>query len=403
MVKQIKLSNNKRLPVIYRNDCDFVPILQPLVYTVLKLKNKAFETITKQLQVIDFLYQYFAENNHDLDELIINGDYHKIFDHLNPFLNLYLHSKAEQKSRNLSRAQLNFKAMAVKSYLVWCLSRHVDSYSDEAKKSRITSCFKTRLSAFFETYTLPGETGKKVYRSLSNQDFTKLLEIIEPKSVNNPFQQTEQTRNYLIFHLLLHTGIRLGELLLLRSSSIKEINSHYYISICQINELDDSRNRPPSIKNRQSERIVSIGEDTYELCQHYIMNNRRPKKNGKKAKLEHGFLLTSELGKPLSQSTIAYIFRKIDGLRNTGIGLSKRISPHVLRHTFCDRFLKFLIEERGVDMERAKDELRSVCGWTTNSNMPLHYAAKYINEKANEHNLERIQSSKKRHAESIKR
>jgi hypothetical protein len=41
-------------------------------------------------------------------------------------------------------------------------------------------------------------------------------------------------------------------------------------------------------------------------------------------------------------------------------------------------------------MARAKDELRTVCGWTIDSPMPLHYAAKYISRIANQHNLDRI-------------
>jgi hypothetical protein len=41
-------------------------------------------------------------------------------------------------------------------------------------------------------------------------------------------------------------------------------------------------------------------------------------------------------------------------------------------------------------MERAKDELRAVCGWSVNSSMPVYYASRYISRIANQHNLARI-------------
>jgi integrase len=108
-------------------------------------------------------------------------------------------------------------------------------------------------------------------------------------------------------------------------------------------------------------------------------------------KLKHGFLFTSELGKPLSKTAISDIFGKINSAL---LAQNKRIfinlSPHVLRHTFADSFLQYLIEVRKMDMERAKDELRIVCGWSVSSVMPLHYASRYISKSANQHNLDRI-------------
>ena len=111
-------------------------------------------------------------------------------------------------------------------------------------------------------------------------------------------------------------------------------------------------------------------------------------------KLTHGFLFASELGKPLSKGTVADIFRKINTtLANNNKQFSIRVSPHILRHTFADNFLQYLIDVRQLDMARAKDELRSVCGWSIKSVMPLHYAGRYISRIANQHNLERIKTT----------
>jgi hypothetical protein len=55
--------------------------------------------------------------------------------------------------------------------------------------------------------------------------------------------------------------------------------------------------------------------------------------------------------------------------------------------------LKYLIETKNIDMERAKDELRNICGWSINSSMPNYYARRYISLIANKHNMERVSFS----------
>jgi len=168
-------------------------------------------------------------------------------------------------------------------------------------------------------------------------------------------------------------------------------DENFYMSIASSLNPEDTRADLPDLKNSQSERIVAINEQLYILSDHYILHLRRPVRKGKPMNLNHGFLFTSELGKPLSKGAVADIFRKIN---STLLILNKpssiRISPHVLRHTFADNFLQYLIDIRHLDMARAKDELRAVCGWTIDSPMPLHYAARYISRMANQHNLDRI-------------
>lgn len=67
-----------------------------------------------------------------------------------------------------------------------------------------------------------------------------------------------------------------------------------------------------------------------------------------------------------------------------------RVTPHSLRHTFAFTFIKHLIEEHDLNIDRAKDELRKICGWAASSTMPDLYAGRYIWEQSNNHNLQRI-------------
>jgi integrase len=248
-----------------------------------------------------------------------------------------------------------------------------------------------RLTAFFQSYIPSSSFTRRNYKSLSQQEVKQLSELIHPESVHNPFAPEHRIRNYLIVKIFLSTGIRLGELLLLRTTSMAQEDANFYMSIAASLNPEDTRADLPDLKNSHSERIVAISEQLYVLSNHYILHLRRPVRKGKPMNLAHGFLFTSELGKPLSKGAVADMFRKINStLHILNQPPSVRISPYVMRHTFADNFLQYLIEVRHLDMARAKDELRAVCGWTIDSPMPLHYAGRYISNIANQHNLDRI-------------
>ena len=73
------------------------------------------------------------------------------------------------------------------------------------------------------------------FKSLDNEMTCRLYEIIRPNkkaniNVNNPFiTKKHQLRNFLIVHLMINYGLRVGELMLLTTKSIKKsINSNTY-------------------------------------------------------------------------------------------------------------------------------------------------------------------------------
>ncbi len=215
---------------------------------------------------------------------------------------------------------------------------------------------------------------------------------------DNPFHKNYRFRNHLIIELFLETGIRLGELLKLKVNDFSRIEDRYYMKIDNYStDYEDTRKELPSNKNISSFRSVALSLPLYDKIQKYILRDRRTLKRKEKMKLRHSYLFVSDQGNPMSIRNIQLIFEKLQehlkviDKENDPI----RLNAHALRHTFATRFLRFLTET-GVDMERAKDELRIICGWSVGSSMPVRYARRHISNMANDHNLNRIEESYKK-------
>jgi integrase len=392
LLKTHVFSTGYRIPVVYRAKDAVVPILLPLTYSILQIKGKAFKTRKRHQAAIDELYQFFEEKTIELDEALIEGQFYRLFDHLNEFFMIYLYRHQDRKPP--SSEVYMIKVRSLKDYLLWTFSRYIQQQVADEKQTGIALNLKLKLTAAFESYEISSKFHRINYKSLSDQEAADLNQVVHPESEYNPFPVEHRLRNYLMVKIFLSTGIRLGELLLLKSISLVRGNQGFYLKIAYTPDEEDTRFDRPDLKNVNSERVVAITKEIFELCDHYILHLRSPIRKGKRMKLTHGFLFASELGKPLSKGTVADIFRKINTtLYTNNKQFSIRVSPHILRHTFADNFLQYLIDVRQLDMARAKDELRSVCGWSTKSVMPLHYAGRYINRIANQHNLERIKST----------
>jgi integrase len=105
-------------------------------------------------------------------------------------------------------------------------------------------------------------------------------------------------------------------------------------------------------------------------------------------------LFISDRGRPLSIRALSNVLDRLFlTIELAHPGLLPTLSAHDFRHTFADRFLAYLVEKLGHDLERATDELRRVCGWSDTSTMPRRYASRYLAESANLHNAQRASAA----------
>ena len=217
-------------------------------------------------------------------------------------------------------------------------------------------------------------------RSLPSEIVEALYEMLDPESSINPFRDgVSRWRVYTIFMLLLHQGLRRGELLsfpvdVIKSGFDQNRQQVRYWMTVRYNEYqnEDPRYSKPSIKNAPSIRQIPVSKTTALLVQEYATNYR--------GKPDHSFLINSQKQSPLSTEGVTKLFQKITAslpkqlrkilIDHTG---DDSISPHDLRHTCAVVRLNQLLSS-GVEMTDALERMRAFFGWSRDSDMPLRYA-----------------------------
>jgi integrase len=216
-------------------------------------------------------------------------------------------------------------------------------------------------------------------RSLPSEVLEFLYDLLDPESRINPFQNdSSKWRVYVLFILLLHQGLRRGEVLVLPVDAVKSSfgrtlqHDRYWMSV-QYNEYeDDPRYSTPCIKNATSVRQIPVSKTIALLVQEFVSNYR--------GRTDHSFLLNSQKSVPLSPEAVSKVFRKVSAslpanLRrilhdHTG---SESITAHSMRHTCSVVRLRQLLSD-GVEMTDAMQRIRVFFGWSRQSEMPLRYA-----------------------------
>ena len=239
-----------------------------------------------------------------------------------------------------------------------------------------------RLSALYSQLHVRRDNSVETVRSLPASVVEALYAMLDPESPQNPFgRDRTRWRVFVAFVLMLHQGLRRGEVLLLPADAVKGAYDHkqqrtrYWLNVQENGYGDtdgDSRYSKPSIKNGHSIRQVPVSELTASVVQGYVENYRgRP---------DHSFLLNSQADAPLSTETLTKVFAQITrGLPIEVLTELKdrtgkvAITPHDLRHT-CAQVRLHQLLERGDAMDEALQKLRTFFGWSRTSTMPSRYA-----------------------------
>jgi len=241
----------------------------------------------------------------------------------------------------------------------------------ESESARALSAFRAHIPEVSKRAKLDARVGL----SLDEQD--RLLAVVHPNSPNNPWARGfVRLRNWLIVVLLLATGMRRGELLGLQVGDLNTNQPKLRI-IRRADALNDARRHQPNTKT--NDREIELTPSIMKALWSYINKERRAIKLARSIPQ----IIVSDEGDALSQSSIDKIFEQ---LRAACPGLPVRLTSHVMRHTWNERFSE-QAEALGLSESVEERARNSQQGWSDNSKTATTYTRRHTAKKGRELSL----------------
>lgn len=266
----------------------------------------------------------------------------------------------------------------IREYLWWRINAQILRSRGQNKIS--LTILRDEIDTYIETKTtnIRDASGIGDPKGLTEAQQAELIEVIQPNSPLNPWKDDLfiRSRNQLIVELILACGPRRGAILGIK---VSDIDSHTG-RISVLRRPDDPENpRPVETGNKRGDYKLPLGDRLFRLLREYQVLRH------KKVRGKHQYLVVSEDGRPIEQSSVNYIFKSLR--KNPQLA---NLHPHLLRHTWASNHARQRHAE-GVSIDGIEKELRTLGGWSERSKMPAYYTRQFAEEQSYESSL-RLQS-----------
>jgi integrase/recombinase XerC len=213
----------------------------------------------------------------------------------------------------------------IRSWLVQLMHEKVSARSVNRKLSSLKSFYRFLMKEKVVSNNplskvQPPKTSKRLPVFVEEQHMNRLLDY-EDIAFDDDFAGK---RNKLILILFYSTGIRLSELIGLKTA-----------------DIDFTRDTLKVLGKRNKERIIPITAELKEELNHYLQSRTDQC-------IQHEYLFTTDAGQKMYPKLVYNVVKKYLSLVTS---IEKR-SPHVLRHTFATHLLN-----KGADLNAIKELL----------------------------------------------
>ncbi len=214
-------------------------------------------------------------------------------------------------------------SQTIHGFLEKARQKHISHRSNARRVSALRTFFSFLAAEGHITHSplsainLP-RSGRTLPKALTVNEVTRLL---DPPAVASPLI----VRNSAMLCLLYSTGLRVSELVRLPISGCN-------LSACFVRVVGKG----------DKERLVPFGLPAKESLEGYLQNARALILKGKRS----NFMFVTSRGKPMTRLRFWQI---LDDMA-LAAGISKKISPHMLRHSFATHLLVHGADLRAVQM-----------------------------------------------------
>lgn len=409
-VKKVRFHSGERFPLLI-SAATGIPLWNPTLFVVTEFRaaGRASATLQQTTRALMFAHQIFDHLNIDLDARLMEGRLLNLgeVDTLadlagmsQEWLDVHLSADKSRARRptavSLEKARMrlsysdtgrpvtaqtkDIRLMYTRDYLAWLARRSMLRASASSPihhaLDNTARLMKGQLSARLSSSRNVNDVDAR--QGISAEMEARVLAVTHPDSPDNPWKNVHvRIRNQLIFVWLLQLGLRAGELLGVRLEDINLRTGEVMIAR-RADDPDDSRTDEPNTKGKS--RLLALGDGLAELTRAYVHGPRRTIKAARKTPF---LLVATGTGEPLSKTALSKLFVE---LRRKVPDLPEALSPHVLRHTWNDRFSEFM-DKAGVSADDEKKMRRQQMGWSDGSEMAATYTRRHTRRKTNEVSL----------------
>lgn len=361
-------------------DDDGLPIVMPNEF-VISRRALSPNTLIRNLRELSVFYRWLQRENIDLFVMIKSI---RTFTEAEIIGSMVEALRREQGEKNkikkiaVSPHTFNQRLTTLRQFLIWCFNVEISSIPWTDERYERVNKHKNMVASWLESAFISAPpTNKGIRKGLNSQEVDFLTECLDPTNPEavgrNP---AVRFRNYISIMIMLYYGLRPGELLSLQTEDI-EFGAISGIRVKR--RPPDPRDvRTPRPQIKRNGRVLPIDNQIFaQRVDEYIMNCRDDLE--KKAAFESDYLVLSDEGEPLSQSTLTQLFQNLR--QKFPRHLPSHLTAKALRHTFSSRMEREL-RESGMDEDRRRQALAYLRGDSSLESQSA-YIAQEIEEQAN--------------------
>ena len=402
IAKRVKFQNGERHSVLSRPGG--LPVHEATLYLgKYRKRGRAANTIHSVCMVLALLYRELAKADIDLLQRLRQGQFltvpelNRLADAAQYWVTNCSYEGTDRGSSNvidINRIRMRRKAAVdevkavnvttqasrlsyMADYLEF-LAMYMGAMLPASLRKELTFESAQALNAF--RAQVPQATKRRrlgAREGLSKEDQDRLLKVTYPNSPDNPWKRSfVRQRHWLIVVLLLATGMRRGELLGLQIPDLGQRVPKLCV-FRRADAIEDPRPIQPNTKtnDRELELRPAIMRAVWNYINHY---RKKIKAAGK-----YPQLIVADDGQPLSLKSIDKIFAQ---LRDACPGLPVKLTSHVMRHTWNERFSEQaeLLGLTDAVEQKARNEQQ---GWSDNSKSAATYTHRHASRKGRELSL----------------